>query len=161
MHSLPGAEFDQVFLVEQGRAGTDDAHVTFQDAEQLGEFVEAGFAKELANGGEPAVGISQKMGGNSGGVDAHGAEFGHLEDDVVAPYPVGPVEDRTGGCEPDQCRHEEHGEDQEKDGGQCHSKIKGALQHNISSIIVLVWLTRNNSKLIIQNPKLKICRGTR
>lgn len=108
MHLFLSPQNDQIILIEKGRAGADDAHFAGEDAEQLGEFIEAGFAEELADRCQPLIGAAEEVGGDGGGVGPHGTELGHPEDGVVAPDPVGPVQDRPGRGQPNQKCDENH-----------------------------------------------------
>ncbi len=95
MNSPLSAEFDQVVLVEEGGTRTDNAHVALQNADQLGKFVNAGFAEESADHGPVPVRIFEEVGRHGGRISPHGAEFGHPENRVEPADAVGPVERRS------------------------------------------------------------------
>ena len=138
MNALFGTQRDQIILIEQGRSRPDNAHVTTQNTPELWQLIQARFTKKIANRSEPTIWIAKQMGGDGWGVDAHGTKFWHFEDFVVATNPVGPVENGAGGRELDQQGHEQHGDAEGKAGNGCHSKIKYALQGNISSSVVFI-----------------------
>ncbi len=83
VYALAGAQGDQIVLVEEGGARADEAHIAFEYAPELRQFIEAGFADEGADGGEPSFRLVQQMRGYRWGVGAHAAEFWHFEDGVV------------------------------------------------------------------------------
>jgi len=67
------------------------------------------------------------MSGNSGSIEEHGAELRHPEDDVVLPYPVGPVQCRSSGS-----RLHQEGNNQQRDAegnheAQRHHEIEHSL----------------------------------
>ena len=72
-----------VEVLDQQRARTDQAHLAFEDVEELGQFIQAGGAQEAPEAGEAllvgeqvTLGITQV---------AHGAEFVEFEDPTVQP----------------------------------------------------------------------------
>lgn len=121
----------EVVLIEKGRARADDAHLPFEDAPELRQFVEAGFAQEGADRRQIDLGVLQQMGRDRRRVGAHAAKFRHAEDLVFAADPIRPIEDRA-------ARRQPHGEgdDQdrnEKDDGRGKSgeKVEKALGDRI------------------------------
>ena len=91
-----GPQGNQVILIKESRTRTDNAHIAGQDAPQLWQFIQAGFAQELADRSQPLIRIPQQVGGHGRGIGAHGAEFWHPEDAVLPAHPVGPVQHRPG-----------------------------------------------------------------
>ena len=93
MHLRPAGEarLDKVAEVIEGnlllveihadgplRAGADEAHVTFQDVEELGDFINTGAAQEVTETGDPGI-----VWGGSGAsifrVQLHAAELVNRE----------------------------------------------------------------------------------
>jgi hypothetical protein len=85
-------ECDKIILIEQGRAWTDNTHVTHKDAPKLGEFVETGSAKEIADGGQIGSWIREQMRRKLGGISPHTAKLGHKEQLVILAHTLRPVE---------------------------------------------------------------------
>lgn len=95
-------------------AGSDEAHLAFEDIPELGELVELGIAQPFAEGGDAGIAI----GGDGGTVVAgfgleHGAEFEDVEGLVAAPSAKTFEEDGTFGValDGDGNYGEEGGED--------------------------------------------------
>ena len=85
----------QVVLVPEGRARTDDCHIAHKDIPQLGQLVQAGLAQETAHPGDILLRVVEQMGGHvMGGVDAHGAELEDVEIALMDTHPLLPEEDR-------------------------------------------------------------------
>ena len=74
------ALLDQIELIPEGRAGTDDAHTAAEYIEELGELVKAGLAQKSAHLGDPTLRIIQLVRGRVvRGVGAHRAELEDVE----------------------------------------------------------------------------------
>ncbi len=73
------AKFNQSFLIPEGWARADEAHLSHENVEDLWEFVEAEFAENFADFGDVLFGVCQFVGREVGGVDFHGAEFEDIE----------------------------------------------------------------------------------
>lgn len=109
------------FVVRNGRfehfdengplgTGTDERHFAPQHVEQLGNFVNAGLANEVAHLGGTGVIFLRPLRPVGFGVGAHGAKFDDLKLNVVQPQPFLPVKQRPFGFEFDgQGRQEHHG----------------------------------------------------
>ena len=81
------AFFNQVVLVPQRRARTNDAHGPFENVEHLREFIEAGLAEEPAHLGNPLLGVAQFVRRCVlGGVGAHGTELVDVKMFLVEPH---------------------------------------------------------------------------
>jgi phage gp29-like protein len=78
-------------MIEYRRARGHKTHITFQDALQLGQFVQAGFAQERANQDQPLARIVMKICGRCGGIDPHALELGHFEYAALAADPLAKV----------------------------------------------------------------------
>ena len=50
MNTALRTQGDQIFLIEQGRTRSNEAQVSYKDAEQLRQLIEACFAKKTPNG---------------------------------------------------------------------------------------------------------------
>ena len=116
MHAVGGAQFNEVVLIEKGRAGADKAHIAFEYAPELGQFVEAGFADEGSDGREPNLGFFEQMGGYCRSVRAHAAELRHFEDHIVFANAVRPIKRGPFGCDSHGDCDDHHGPNQD---GQC------------------------------------------
>ena len=94
MYNLPflRIDFSPIFDL---RAWTYDGHVAFEDVEKLGEFVEFGFAQEVAKRGDAGAVASIET--TSGGFfeNAHGAEFVEKENSTELTYPLLPEKNWT------------------------------------------------------------------
>lgn len=75
---------DQIILVEKRRARPDEAHIPLQDAPNLREFIQAGFAQEAADGGQVLYGIIEEMGRDNGRIYLHRSELRHPEQTITA-----------------------------------------------------------------------------
>ena len=79
----------QVVLIPEGRARTDDCHIAHKDIPQLGQLVQTGLAQETAHPGDILLRVVEQMGGHVvGGVDAHGAEFQDVEIALMDAHPL-------------------------------------------------------------------------
>lgn len=72
-----GCAVEGVHLLRNPRAGADEGHVSLEDVEQLGKFIERGGAQESAHEGGALL-IRQEIAFRIAGV-AHGAEFNDAE----------------------------------------------------------------------------------
>ena len=88
VNSLAGPECDEIFLIEQGRARADKAHVSSKDTEKLRQLIQAGCPEDSADPGNVPVRILKKMGGHGRSIGTHCPEFRHLENPVVLSYPL-------------------------------------------------------------------------
>ena len=81
-------------VIEQRRPWTNDAHVATQDTPQLRNLIEAGLAQEAANRRQELIRIGQQMRCHDRCINAHGAQFRHGEQMIIAADPVRPVQGR-------------------------------------------------------------------
>jgi hypothetical protein len=123
MDALSSPQFNEVVLIEQCRPGTDKAHISLDDAEQLRQFIQAAFAQKFADHREIMIGIFEQMRGHHRGVDLHGAKFGHFEEGVVSPDPIGPVQDGPFRGELNQQGHHCHRQGQHRGQAKGHHDI--------------------------------------
>ncbi|PIT17481.1 hypothetical protein BGI32_02540 [Snodgrassella alvi] len=115
------AGFDDVAVVVEGDflnklvdkdflfgAGADKAHVAFEDIPELGQFVDAGFADDVADAGDAGVAQLRHLGAVFFGVAAHAAEFVDAEFAAAAADAVLAEQDVTGAFEFDGDGGNEH-----------------------------------------------------
>jgi hypothetical protein len=111
------------------RAWTDEGHLAEEDVEELGEFVEAGFAEESSDGGGSRVVVGGPDGaGVIFGVWDHGSEF---EDADAAAANAGAdlgVEDGAIAGEFDEEGDKEHGESEEDGCGDGDEEVDRAFE---------------------------------
>ena len=116
---------------DRHRPGADQAHVAFEDVEELGQLIETEPAQHPANRGAAViVRPGDHRTGLGFGVGNHGPELIDGEPVVVQPDPRLAEEHRpAGGGQLDQDRdHEHHGGGDDQD-GRAHEDIDGAFQH--------------------------------
>src|SRR6516164_10947365 len=100
------------FLDEHGALGAraDDAHITFEDIEELGKFVETGAAKDAANGSATGIAFYGPARIAFGAMrDGHGSEFVHRKKFAVKAQAVLNEDEWTGRTEThsDSDKHKE------------------------------------------------------
>lgn len=101
----------EVILVPEGGARADDAHVADEDVPNLGQLIQTGFAKELANAGDILLGVLQQVrGGVAGGAHLHAAELVQREEALALAHSLLGEEGgtRVGQLDGDD-EHNEHG----------------------------------------------------
>lgn len=86
---------NQVVLIPEGRAGTDDAHFSRQNAQNLRQLIDGQAPEPGAGPGDPFLGIRKQMGRHIGrGVGIHGSEFWHHKGFLVNANPLLPEQNR-------------------------------------------------------------------
>lgn len=78
--TMGGAQLYQIILIVECRPWPDETHLPLENAPELWQFVEAGFAQKRADGCQKPIWIFEQMRGNRRCVDAHAAKFRHQED---------------------------------------------------------------------------------
>lgn len=121
---------NQVILVEKGRARADEAHLTFEDAPELRKFVQAALSQEAANRCEMPGRIGQEMGGDNGGVGAHGSELRHQKDAVVLTDASRPINYGSGRGQTNGKGDDDHRDCQDEPTAQRNKNIDHALYYH-------------------------------
>lgn len=88
MHLFLSPRYDEIVLIKQSRAWTNEAHVTFEDGPQLRQLIEAGLSQEATHWRQMVSRISKQMRCHDRSVDPHSPELRHPEKLVVAPDPL-------------------------------------------------------------------------
>lgn len=114
---LSGVPFGDLGHVEGARA--DEGHLAKEDVEELGEFVEGGFAEEAADFGQARILAGLWAGAEGVGVGAHGAELVEGEGLAAAAGTLLAEDGGAGGIEADKDGEDEHegGEQDDSRGG--------------------------------------------
>ena len=93
-----GIAFDDfgklLIVINEMGAGADDAHLAFEDVEELGHLIDAALAKEIATSEDS--GIVHLCLNARHVIDFHGAELQHLENFAISSRSLLGVEEGTG-----------------------------------------------------------------
>src|SRR5512138_1281637 len=135
MNAPVGSQLDEIILIEQGRAWTDEAHVAFEDAQKLRQLIQTRAPKEVSYRGKIAIWITYQVGGKLWRINPHGPKFGHLEFAVALADSARPVNHGARRGKLDRSGHgkQRHRECSDSYGGQ--SKIEQPLRSFVGSSI--------------------------
>ena len=98
------AQSNQVVLIKERRPWTYKAHIPFENAVELRQFIKTRLAQKAADGRKPMVWILKQMRGYFGRINAHASKFRHAENRVVNAHSVRPIKNRSWACKLDRQR---------------------------------------------------------
>ena len=140
---LPLQDDDLFALQADDGTGTDDAHFSPEDVDELWQLVQTVLSECPAAGEHVSVPFRQELLRQVGGrIPAHRAEFQKLEAPLSEPYPRLPEHCRTGILQLDHERDDEHGDAEYQKTDERQQNIEPSLEYSsIHAAVSIHWVT--------------------